>query len=248
MDNRQANINRFEAEMAKVTRDGVDKLMAFIRKSDMYAAPASTRFHLSVTGGLLQHSLNVLDALRANLTKNDDGTYSYEVAGVPAARVTEENVIIMALLHDICKTYFYSTSTRNVKNEKTGKWEKVPFYTVNDLMPLGHGPKSAMLIKNYIKLTSEEMYAIWWHMGFTDQHTDTMSLAAAIQKYPIVWALHTADMMASNFMEDKDGNKKGFEWQELGAENSSNSTGQYADNPALPSDSDEPVFMEAAPC
>lgn len=50
MDNRQANINRFEAEMAKVTRDGVDKLMAFIRKSDMYAAPASTRFHLSVTG------------------------------------------------------------------------------------------------------------------------------------------------------------------------------------------------------
>ena len=46
MDNRQANINRFEAEMAKVTRDGVDKLMAFIRKSDMYAAPASTRFHL----------------------------------------------------------------------------------------------------------------------------------------------------------------------------------------------------------
>lgn len=57
-----------------------------------------------------------------------------------------------------------------------------------------------------------------------------------------------ADMMASNFMEDKDGNKKGFEWQELGAENSSNSTGQYADNPALPSDSDEPVFMEAAPC
>lgn len=124
----------------------------------------------------------------------------------------------------------------------------MPFYTVNDLMPLGHGPKSAMLIKNYIKLTSEEMYAIWWHMGFTDQHTDTMSLAAAIQKYPIVWALHTADMMASNFMEDKDGNKKGFEWQELGAENSSNSAGQYADDPALPSDSDEPVFMEAAPC
>ena len=122
MDNRQANINRFEAEMAKVTRDGVDKLMAFIRKSDMYAAPASTRFHLSVTGGLLQHSLNVLDALRANLTKNDDGTYSYEVAGVPAARVTEENVIIMALLHDICKTYFYTTEIRNRK--VGGKWEQ----------------------------------------------------------------------------------------------------------------------------
>lgn len=54
MDNRQANINRFEAEMTKVTRDGVDKLMAFIRKSDMYAAPASTRFHLSVAGDLAE--------------------------------------------------------------------------------------------------------------------------------------------------------------------------------------------------
>ena len=29
MDNRQANINRFEAEMAKVTRDGVDKPVSY---------------------------------------------------------------------------------------------------------------------------------------------------------------------------------------------------------------------------
>ena len=57
MDNRQANINRFEAEMAKVTRDGVDKLMAFIRKSDMYAAPASTRFHLSQADCCSTHSM-----------------------------------------------------------------------------------------------------------------------------------------------------------------------------------------------
>ena len=216
-------IARFESEMAKVKRPGIDKLMDYIRKSDFYTAPASTKFHLSCESGLLQHSLNVLDALRGLLQEeqtNEDGTkaWFYTVAGTSVAQVKDESVILIALLHDICKTYFYSTSTRNVKNEKTGKWEKVPFYTVNDLMPLGHGPKSAMLIKNYIKLTSEEMYAIWWHMGFTDQHTD------------------------------KDGNKKDFEWQELGAENSSNSAGQYANNPALPSDNDEPVFMEAAPC
>lgn len=158
MDNRQVNINRFEAEMAKVTRDGVDKLMAFIRKSDMYAAPASTRFHLSVTGGLLQHSLNVLDALRANLTKNDDGTYSYEVAGVPAARVTEENVIIMALLHDICKTYFYTTEIRNRK--VGGKWEQYEAFAVDDKIPYGHGEKSVMMIEEYMKLQPVERYAI----------------------------------------------------------------------------------------
>lgn len=253
MENKAELIARFEAEMARVKRPGVDKLMDYIRKSDFYTAPASTKFHLSCESGLLQHSLNVLDALRGLLDENqvnEDGTemWFYIVAGHPVIQISDESLIIIALLHDICKTYFYSTSTRNVKNEKTGKWEKVPFYTVNDLMPLGHGPKSAMLVKNYIKLTSEEMYAIWWHMGFTDQNTDTLSLTAAIQKYPIIWALHTADMMASSFMEDKDGNKDGFGWQELGAEDASGSVGQSADDPAMPGDSDEPVFMEAAPC
>lgn len=253
MENKAELIARFEAEMARVKRPGVDKLMDYIRKSDFYTAPASTKFHLSCESGLLQHSLNVLDALRGLLDENqvnEDGTemWFYIVAGHPVIQISDESLIIIALLHDICKTYFYSTSTRNVKNEKTGKWEKVPFYTVNDLMPLGHGPKSAMLVKNYIKLTSEEMYAIWWHMGFTDQNTDPLSLTAAIQKYPIIWALHTADMMASSFMEDKDGNKDGFGWQELGAEDASGSAGQSADDPAMPGDSDEPVFMEAAPC
>lgn len=253
MENKAELIARFEVEMARVKRPGVDKLMDYIRKSDFYTAPASTKFHLSCESGLLQHSLNVLDALRGLLDENqvnEDGTemWFYIVAGHPVIQISDESLIIIALLHDICKTYFYSTSTRNVKNEKTGKWEKVPFYTVNDLMPLGHGPKSAMLVKNYIKLTSEEMYAIWWHMGFTDQNTDTLSLTAAIQKYPIIWALHTADMMASSFMEDKDGNKDGFGWQELGAEDASGSAGQSADDPAMPGDSDEPVFMEAAPC
>lgn len=253
MENKAELIARFEAEMARVKRPGVDKLMDYIRKSDFYTAPASTKFHLSCESGLLQHSLNVLDALRGLLDENqvnEDGTemWFYIVAGHPVIQISDESLIIIALLHDICKTYFYSTSTRNVKNEKTGKWEKVPFYTVNDLMPLGHGPKSAMLVKNYIKLTSEEMYAIWWHMGFTDQNTDTLSLTAAIQKYPIIWALHTADMMASSFMEDKDGNKDGFGWQELGAEDASGSAGQSADDPAMSGDSDEPVFMEAAPC
>lgn len=205
MDNRQANINRFEAEMAKVTRDGVDKLMAFIRKSDMYAAPASTRFHLSVTGGLLQHSLNVLDALRANLTKNDDGTYSYEVAGVPAARVTEENVIIMALLHDICKTYFYTTEIRNRK--VGGKWEQYPVYAVNDRNPYGHGEKSVMMASEFIRLTMEERYAIRWHMGMSEANI-IQTYCQAAEKYPLVLFTHMADQMATSYLETNTGNKK----------------------------------------
>ena len=40
--NREANIARFEAELAKVQRPGMDKLLEYIRHSDFYTAPAST--------------------------------------------------------------------------------------------------------------------------------------------------------------------------------------------------------------
>lgn len=47
------NIQRFESELKIIDRPGIDKLLAYIRKSDFYSAPASTRYHLSCEGGLL---------------------------------------------------------------------------------------------------------------------------------------------------------------------------------------------------
>ena len=64
------NITRFEAELTKVQRSGMDKLLEYIQGSDFYRAPASTKYHLACPGGLLQHSLNVLDALRGLLQWN----------------------------------------------------------------------------------------------------------------------------------------------------------------------------------
>ena len=56
-------------ELLKSTnREGMDKLLAWIEKSDFYKAPASTRFHGSYEGGLLEHSLNVYKVLKQKLT------------------------------------------------------------------------------------------------------------------------------------------------------------------------------------
>ncbi len=208
---RQKLIDRFESEMAKVSRPGVDKLMEYIRKSDFYTAPASTKYHLACEGGLLQHSLNVLDALRGLMTYREaDDRWEYMTAGKRIAIVSDDTLIVMALLHDICKTHFYGVATRNVKNEKTGKWEKAPFYTVEDKMPLGHGAKSAMIIKQYMELTSMETYAIWWHMGFNGNMENDTCVGLAIEKYPMVLALQTADMQASKIMEAGTENKPPF--------------------------------------
>ena len=78
---------------------------------------------------------------------------------------SEESFAICALLHDLCKANYYKVSTRNVKNDATGQWEKVPYYTVEDQFPYGHGEKSVFLIERFMRLKTEEAVAIRWHMG-----------------------------------------------------------------------------------
>ena len=106
--NREANIARFEAELAKVQRPGMGLLLEYIRHSDFYTAPASTHYHLSCEGGLLQHSLNVLDALRGLLMKEPDGKdeagnpkvkYHYVVADKFVATFPQDSVISPAPRH-----------------------------------------------------------------------------------------------------------------------------------------------------
>ena len=57
-DNKARFIEIFKT---KITREGSDKLLQFLLSphSDFFTAPASSRFHSSYEGGLLDHSLNV---------------------------------------------------------------------------------------------------------------------------------------------------------------------------------------------
>ena len=45
-------------------------------------------------------------------------------------------------------------------------WEKVPYYTVEDTIPYGHGEKSVMMITEYMKLTVEEKYLGNFHFSY----------------------------------------------------------------------------------
>ena len=121
----------------KITRPGSDKLLSYLLsdQSDFFTAPSSTRFHGSYEGGLVEHSLNVYHCLVDYLTRpRTKEMYRMDFS--------EETVALVALLHDVCKMNFYEVSMRNAKNEKTGQWEKVPYYTINDQLPYGHGEKS----------------------------------------------------------------------------------------------------------
>ena len=175
-------------ELLKSTkREGVDEIINFLEKTDFFKAPASTRFHGNYEGGLLEHSMKVYEILKHKV-KNS----------VIDINVGDDTLIIVALLHDICKANYYKVDFRNAKNER-GEWEKVPYYTVDDTIPYGHGEKSVMMITEYMKLTSEEKYCIRWHMGFTEPKELYSTISLAYKKYPLALLMHEADLEATYF-------------------------------------------------
>ena len=203
---RDLNIERFEKLLRSTGRNGIEDLIKFIRNSDFYTAPASTRYHSCHEGGLLEHSLNVYERLCSK--------YYNEMWGDWLLNVTEENLIITALLHDLCKSYFYGTEIKNkkvynehgTKSDSNGRfdWVSAPAYVVDDKIPYGHGEKSVMMIEEFIKLEPVERYAIRWHMGFTEPKENWNTLGIAIRKYPFVLAIHTADLEATYLLEKEE--------------------------------------------
>ena len=117
--------------------------------------------------------------------------------------VPDESVAIAALLHDLCKIGCYKAGTRNVKNEATGQWEKVPTFFYEDPLPYGHGEKSVYIISGFMKLTRQEAMAIRWHMGFSGNE-DSRLVGQALEQYPLAFALSVADMEATYFLEGEE--------------------------------------------
>ena len=175
--------------LRSVKREGIEDLIKFIESTDFFTAPASTRFHGDYEGGLVAHSLKVYEILKE---KVENASIKIDVS--------EDTIKIVALLHDICKANFYKVDYRNAKNE-LGVWEKVPYYTVDDRIPYGHGEKSVMMITEYMKLTSEEKYAIRWHMGFTEPKEQYGTIGIAYQKYPLALLVFEADLEATYFFD-----------------------------------------------
>ena len=188
---------------SKIKREGADKLLEFIcsPSSDFFTAPASARYHSAYEGGLCEHSINVYECLVDYLNRD----VAREKYGL---NYSEESIAIVALLHDLCKMNIYKVSYRNAKNEQ-GVWEKVPYYEFDDMRPYGHGEKSVYMISPFMKLSREEAFAIRYHMGFsnTENQMATNNVSKAFEMYPLAFALSTADMEATYYIESKK-NKK----------------------------------------
>ncbi len=177
----------------KITREGSRELLNYLcsESCDFFTAPSSTRYHGAEIGGLCRHSLNVYDCLCDQLSRR-------RMKDEYGIHYSDESIAIAALLHDVCKTNFYKIESRNVK--KNGVWVAVPYYTIEDNLPYGHGEKSVYIVSGYMRLTRDEAFAIRYHMGFSGPE-DKNQIGRALEMFPLAFALNVADMEAAYFME-----------------------------------------------
>ena len=172
-----------------IKRDGSEKILEYLEKSDFFTAPASTNFHSAYEGGLCQHCVKVFHRF-LSIAKNEYGE-NFENF------ISLETIAICALLHDVCKVNFYKIDYRNVKENNV--WVKKPYFAVDDKLPYGHGEKSVYIINGFMRLTREEAMIIDWHMGGFDQRVrgGSYALSDVFYLYPNALLFHLADVAAT---------------------------------------------------
>ena len=197
----EQKISFFESRLRDVNREGIEKVIEFLRTTDFYVAPSSASYHSNYQGGLLDHSLLVYSLA----FKYREGL----VAMMPELeeKIPEDSLIISTLLHDICKTCFYKQVMKYRKDENN-QWQSYLGYEIDDSFPIGHGEKSVIMLQDLgLQMTPEEMLTIRYHMGAWDGAMLTndvkFSYNTAMNKYPMMVLVQSADNTSSLVFEKK---------------------------------------------
>ena len=203
-----------------IRRPGAEKLLTWLENSDFFEAPASTRFHLSRPGGLVEHSVHVYERL-LKLYKVEKANPAYP--GTPYLPTDEEleSIAICGLLHDICKVGCYKSEPKNQKTydpEKVKKaqkwqikhdalgdfiWETVMGYKFDEDFVYGHDERCVYIVSALMRPISEQAVAIRFHMG-PWQDGEKQNAGKAFEQCSLAALLHIADMMATYLDEADD--------------------------------------------
>lgn len=185
-------------------REGMGNLIAWMERNGFFEAPCSGGHHLAKEGGLLEHSMNVLNVLQ---------DMSFLLCTGPAGLTEEQqdSIILCALLHDLGKCGDHGKPgyvpnmvkdgrpTKAEPEQKYKQSESKPFEVNKDLIPVDHEIRSVKIASKYIELTEEEELAILWHNGLYGN----FKYQIQGKETPLYLLLHFADMWASRIVEAK---------------------------------------------
>ena len=162
------------------------KQLEWLDGTDFYTAPASTRYHNCVEGGLFAHTKEVYNcALKLLECDNFSG-------------VSLPSLTSAALIHDWCKIGLYEKYEANVFDNDIQQWVTQPRYRHKESNhPFGHGETSMYLGARILNIREEEALAVRWHMGkwYTpDAYNNDLEYANRV--VPLVLLIQFADALA----------------------------------------------------
>ncbi|AKB16491.1 3'-_5' exoribonuclease Bsu YhaM [Methanosarcina thermophila CHTI-55] len=162
--------------LRKTKREGIRDYIHYLKNSDFFIAPASTKYHRNYPGGLAEHCLNLLEPLKLSNSrlKRDE-------------QLPEDSLVITALCHDVCKEGLYIG--------EYGNYRTLEGHPANNK----HSTLSIERIKRYIRLTRIERDVILYHMGLFSCYEYGMEytpedLMKAIKRHPLVQIFAAIDM------------------------------------------------------
>lgn len=162
------------------------KQLEWLDGTDFFTAPASTRYHNCIEGGLFSHTKEVYNCA-LNLLNCDN----FSGVSIPA-------LTIAALIHDWCKIDLYEKYEANVFDENLQQWVKQTKYRHKDSgHPFGHGETSMYLGARVLNIREEEALAVRWHMGkwYTpDAYNNDLEYANRV--VPLVLLIQFADALS----------------------------------------------------
>lgn len=188
-----SNIKKFQDVLRILNRKGTEKFLSWLETTDFYTAPASTRFHGSYSGGLLEHTMNVYRVALKFYTSNI----------FCSLEIPMNSVIFCSLMHDLCKINCYKQELRWTKNQEN-KWVQIPQYVWDEREPFGgHGSKSVYLAQRFFELNPQEASAINAHMGAYDNP----NVNKVYENNKLAWIIHIADEYASLYLDGGENNE-----------------------------------------
>lgn len=164
-------------------RDSFDRLSDFAVKNGFHTAPASTKYHLCTPGGLLKHSINVVQV----------ATKLNEALDNPC---DPDSLLLVALFHDLHKCTDGCGQAQYTPNEGRDSYYK-PFNWNKEAFVMSGDFKSALIMQRFVTMTLEEIQAVAYHSGaFSNSWQDISG-----QAYPLTYLLHFSDMYSSFIVE-----------------------------------------------
>lgn len=188
------NIKNHIIKTLKSTKRDTTKLIKYLEENGYFEAPSSSKYNCAYEGGLAEHSLNVMDAMFSlDIMLHD--TY-----GMP--KEDYDSIVLVSLLHDLCKVDFYKQKTLWRKDEN-GKWESYIGYERDVTVPMGQGAKSMYMSNRLVELTEKESQAIYYHRGAYDPSDYKEEMGKAFKENGLAFKLMLSELIATYILENE---------------------------------------------